>query len=77
MSSKKNIHTTYNQTAGNWRNVSEGASKPAKVYPTKAEAQAAGRQTAINNKTEHIIHDKNGKIAERNSYGHDPFPPQG
>jgi hypothetical protein len=77
MATKKNIHTTYNQEAHNWRNVTEGASKPAKVYNTKAEAQAAGRQMAINNKSEQLIHDKNGRIAERNSYGNDPFPPRG
>ncbi len=77
MASKNNIHTTYSKSAGNWRNIREGASKPAKVYDTKAEAQAAGRNMAINNKSEQLIHDKNGKIAERNSYGNDPFPPRG
>lgn len=73
----KNIHTTYNHQARNWRNVSEGASKPSKTFDTKAQAQAAGRQQAINNKSEHIIHNENGKISQRNSYGNDPFPPKG
>lgn len=77
MGSKPNVHTTYNQNAKNWRNITEGATKPAKVYDTKAEATAAGRTMAINNKVEQLIHDKNGKIAERNSYGNDPFPPKG
>jgi Uncharacterized protein conserved in bacteria (DUF2188) len=74
---RKNVHTTYNSNAKNWRNVTEGASKPSKVYETKAEAQAAGRIMAINNKAEQLIHNKDGKISERNSYGHDGFPPQG
>jgi len=52
------------------------ASRPAKVYDTKAQAQAAGRQTAINNKAEHIVHNHNGQIASRNSYGGDPYPPK-
>jgi hypothetical protein len=73
----KNIHTTYNHQAQNWRNISEGASKPSKVFETKAEAQAAGRQQAINSKAEHIIHNESGKISQRNSYGNDPFPPKG
>lgn len=72
MASKDNIHTTYNKSASNWRNIRAGASKPAKVYDTKAEAQAAGRAMAINNKVEQLIHNKDGKIGERNSYGHDP-----
>ncbi len=73
----KQVHTTYNKTAGNWRNVSAGATKPAKVFDTKAQAQAAGRQQAVNQKTEHLIHNQDGKIAQRNSYGDDKFPPKG
>jgi hypothetical protein len=32
---------------------------------------------AIKRKTEHKIQNKEGRITERNSYGHDPFPPRG
>jgi hypothetical protein len=74
---KKNVHTTYNKQEKNWRNISEGATKPSKVYDTKAEAQAAGRQQAIKNKSEHLIHNQGGKISQRNSYGNDDFPPRG
>lgn len=73
----KNIHTTYNKAAGNWRNIREDASRPSKVYNTKAEAQADGRQIAINQKSEHFIYNQDGKICQRNSYGNDDFPPQG
>lgn len=72
MARKGNIHTTYNSDAGNWRNISEGASRPAKVYETKQEAQAAGRASAIQNGVEHLIHNQNGQISMRNSYGNDP-----
>jgi hypothetical protein len=74
---QRNVHTTHNKQTDTWRNISEGASKPSKVFETKYEAEAAGRQIAINNKVEHIIHNENGRIAERNSYGKDPFPPRG
>jgi hypothetical protein len=47
------------------------------VYKTKAAAQAAGRKTAISQKAEHVIHNMNGRIGERNSYGNDPHPPKG
>jgi Uncharacterized protein conserved in bacteria (DUF2188) len=47
------------------------------VAPTKAQAQAKGREMAIEWKTEHKIQNKDGRIAERNSYGNDPFPPRG
>lgn len=73
----KQVHTTFNKSAGNWRNVSSGATKPNKVFETKSEAKSAGRQQAINQKAEHVIHNEDGKIAQRNSYGNDPFPPRG
>ena len=71
----KQIHTI--RRPGGWGNKSAGASRVSKVYPTKAAAQAAGRKTAINQKAEHIIHNMNGKIGSRNSYGNDPHPPKG
>jgi hypothetical protein len=43
----------------------------------KAAAQAAGRETARRERTEHIIHKKDGEIGSRNSYGNDPHPPKG
>ena len=75
--SSSNVHTTYNQEAGNWRNISEGASKPVKVYETKAEAQSDGRDIASSRGVEHLIHNQDGKISQRNSYGNDDFPPKG
>jgi hypothetical protein len=32
----------------------------------------AGRDLARSRKTEHVIHNLDGKIGERNSYGNDP-----
>lgn len=72
MAHKPNIHTTFNKQAANWRNVSEGATRPAKTYETKQEAQAAGQEMAKNHHVEHLIHNKDGEIGSRNSYGHDP-----
>ncbi len=68
----KNVHTTYNHEARNWRNISEGAERPIKVYPTKQQAQEAGRKVAQERHVEHLIHNKDGEVGERNSYGHDP-----
>ena len=73
----KNLHTTYNKSAGNWRNVREGSNKPIKTYETKREAQNDGQRIAKNQKVEHLIHNQDGKIGQRNSYGKDDFPPKG
>ncbi len=55
-----------------WANRREGAKRVAKVFPTKAAAQAAGRGTAQRDKVEHVILKRDGEIGERNSYGDDP-----
>lgn len=55
-----------------WANRREGSDRVAKVFPRKSDAQSAGRKTAMREKTEHHIHNKDGSIASRNSYGNDP-----
>ena len=69
------IHTV--KRGSGWGNLKAGATRVSKVYKTKATAQAAGRKTAISQKAEHVIHNMNGRIGERNSYGYDPHPPKG
>jgi uncharacterized protein YdaT len=60
-----------------WANRREGSSRVSKNFDTKKEAQQAGRETARREHTEHVIHKKDGTIAEKNSYGNDEFPPPG
>jgi transcriptional regulator with XRE-family HTH domain len=74
---KKPAVVTGPHPGGGWQNKVEGNSRASNVSRTKAEAQAKGRQMAIDRHTEHKIQNKDGKIAERNSYGHDPYPPRG
>jgi hypothetical protein len=57
--------------------VTEGASRPAATFATKAEAVRAGRQTAENRHAEHLIHNKDGQFGSRNSYGNDPASRRG
>lgn len=57
---------------GQWRNKIEGTERALSVHETKAAAVGAGRQVAMFRKVEHIIRNMDGKIDERNSYGHDP-----
>jgi hypothetical protein len=47
-------------------------------YSLKANAIAEGRRIAqANQPSELIIHNADGTIAERETYGNDPFPPRG
>lgn len=72
MASKKPIHTV---PAGNgWANKQGG--EVTSNHRTKSSAEVAGRQQAKQSQTEHVIHNKNGQIGEKNSYGKDPCPPK-
>lgn len=60
-----------------WGVRGEGNSKVTRVFDTQRDAIAYGRQQAINQGSELLIHRQNGQIRERNSYGNDPHPPKG
>lgn len=75
MSKKPEVHTV--KHGDGWANRRAGSDRVSKVYPTKKEAQQAGRATARRDNTEHIIHNRDGKISKKNSYGNDPHPPKG
>jgi hypothetical protein len=64
------VHTVPH--AGGWANRRDGAKRVSKVFKTKTEAEAAGRKTAMREKVEHLIQNRDGKVSERNSYGNDP-----
>jgi len=72
---KKNQHVVPHQ--GEWAVRSEGADRATKVVPTQGEAIDIARSIAQNNNSELFIHGRGGQIRERNSYGRDPFPPEG
>ena len=65
------VHTV--RVDAHWENMLEGQDGMlGGPYETKSEAVAAGRAEAQQRKTEHVIHDEDGSIGERNSYGGDP-----
>ncbi len=45
-------------------------------HRTQSTAIKSGRSQAIKDKTELVIHGRDGKIREKNSYGNDPCPPK-
>ncbi len=65
------IHTVL-KGGGQWVNEVEGGDRFGGEYGRKDEAVDAGRIQAIRNQTEHVIHNEDGTISERNSYGCDP-----
>ncbi|HEY9695619.1 MAG TPA: DUF2188 domain-containing protein [Oculatellaceae cyanobacterium] len=75
MSTGKNQHIVPHSDG--WAVKGEGANKPTQVFSTQQEAIERGRDIAINQKSELFIHNREGQIRERNSYGNDPHPPKG
>lgn len=60
-----------------WAVKGQGNSRGSSVHHTQAQAIEAARQTAINQKSEVLIHGRNGQIRARDSFGPDPYPPKG
>jgi hypothetical protein len=69
------VHTVYKNEQ--WINGVEEGEEIGGVHATKEEAVAAGRARAQQDKTEHVIHNQDGTIGERNSYGNDPVSSPG
>ncbi len=60
-----------------WQVKGEGNERATVVTSTQAEAIEAGRELAMNNKSELFIHGQNGQIRQKNPYGSDPYPRKG
>jgi hypothetical protein len=59
-----------------WAVRGEGNSRDTSLHPTQAEAIDAGRDIARNQRSELVIHDRQGRIRDSDSYGNDPNPPK-
>ncbi|EGO2582048.1 MULTISPECIES: DUF2188 domain-containing protein [Enterococcus] len=73
---KKNQHVVPNNNGG-WSIKGAGNSKYTAHFETQAKAIEQATKISKNQRSELVIHGKNGQIREKNSYGNDPFPPKG
>lgn len=71
-----NQHVTPHPDGG-WQVKAAGASRATVRTDTQAEAINYGKQFAQKQSSELFIHNRQGQIRERNSYGNDPYPPKG
>ena len=62
---------------GGWDVKRGGSQHSSGHFETKQEAVDTGRGISQRQKTEFIIHGKNGRIQSADSHGNDPFPPRG
>ena len=74
MSKKKDQHVVPHSQG--WAVKAEGASKATKVLPTQKDAIERAREIAQNQQSEVVIHGRDGRIRDKDSYGNDPIPPK-
>lgn len=73
-----NSHHVVPAKNGGWNVKKCGSSKASVHTTTKADAISKGRAISKNQGTEFVIHNKDGKIASKDSHGNDDsFPPRG
>lgn len=73
---RKNQHVTPHP-AGGWQVKGAGNSRATVRTTTQKQATAVAIAIAKHQHSEVLIHGTNGRIREKNSYGHDSYPPRG
>lgn len=71
---KKDVHVVPHKDG--WATKKEGASRVGTVTDTQKEAIQRAQQQAKRENVEVVIHRKDGKIRDSDSYGNDPNPPK-
>ena len=71
----KNQHVVKHQNG--WAVKGANNEKATRVTEKQSDAIKIGKEIAKNQASELIIHGKDGRIREKNTYGNDSYPPQG
>ena len=72
--SGKNQHVV--KRGNDWAVLGEGNKRDTSVHSTQKDAYERARDIAINQRSEVVIHGRDGKIRDKNSFGNDPCPPK-
>ena len=62
---------------GKWAVRGAGNSRVTATFRTQEQARVQARRIAIREQSEVVIHRPTGQIRDKDSYGHDPYPPKG
>lgn len=62
--------------SGSLWTVSEEGGAAIDAYPSRNAAMAAGRRLASRNGSQHLLHGRDGRVLQRDSYGAVPRPPR-
>lgn len=70
----KNQHVVKREDG--WAVRGAGNTRDTSHHRTQADAESAARQIAINQRSEVLVHGRNGRIRSKDSHGNDPMPPR-
>lgn len=73
---KNNTHHVVPAPRGGWSVKKGGATRASKLFLTKRAAESYARKVSIREKTELVIHRRDGTIQRKDSHGRDPLPPR-
>jgi hypothetical protein len=73
---KRKTHHVVPDPGKGWNVKKGGATRATKHFTTKKGAEDFAREISKKQKSELIIHGKNGKIQRADSHGGDPCPPK-
>lgn len=71
---KKDVHVVPHKEG--WATKKEGAGRAGAVTDTQKQAIERAREQARREHVEVVIHGRDGKIRDSDSYGNDPNPPK-
>lgn len=74
MSKKRDIHVVPH--ADGWAVKKESGQRASSVHSTKKEALEQAKDQGKRERVEVVIHGRDGRIQDSDSYGHDPHPPK-
>jgi len=72
---KKTVHVV-SRSDGGWSVRKTGESRASRVFNSRSDAISFARGMAKNARGEIVIHGRDGRIRDRDSYGNDPCPPR-
>ena len=75
MARRRNQHVVPH--GGGWGVRGEGNGRVTSTHRTQGEAIDAARRIAANQHSEIVVHRPDGRIRDKDSHGHDPYPPRG
>jgi hypothetical protein len=73
--SRKSHHVV--PSSGGWNIKKGGGERASGHFDTKQAAVDRAREISKNQKSELVIHNRDGKISQSDSHGNDPNPPKG